>query len=400
MITSKYKLGDLCEFINGGTWTQKEYDFVGVKVVQVTNLVDGSVNTEDLKILGYNSYEKYKKHELKENDLVIATVGSHPTQPNSVVGRASCIPKEAEGYLLNQNAVCIRSISNKLDQKYLVYLGKSELMKNYIAAHARGSANQVRMSISALKEFTHSFPDIDQQIKIANILTNYDNLIEDNLKRILLLEETAELIYKEWFVNFRFPGFEKCEYIDGLPSNWCRDKLGANIEFVKGKKPKKLLEVSKENSVPYLLVDVLEGGKFLYTEESKVPLALENEVIMIMDGSRSGTIYKSLYGAIGSTMAIIRIIKNVLDNEYIYYFLKLNQTHIKQNNTGSAIPHANKEFIKDMEIIIPEKSIIKKFSCYARNISKQISLLKIQNNRLKEARDILKEKLVRGEIKI
>ncbi|MGE6260702.1 restriction endonuclease subunit S [Heyndrickxia sporothermodurans] len=392
MITRNIKIKEIGEIVTGKTppTKSKEYygdDYVFIKPTYIN--MDSRYFDNVVEKVSTEAFEKYKSSFVPANSVCVVTIGS--------IGEKICLTKEIS--LTNQAINTIVPFTDKYDNIFVYYLLKYNLFK--VKAMNNGtSSGRENVSKTAFENIEVECPDLPTQKRIAKILSSYDDLIENNLKRITLLEETAELLYKEWFVYFRFPGYDKCEFIEGVPSGWSKIKLGAHIEFLKGKKPKNILEISSENSVPYLLVDVLEGDKFLYTEDSEVPIALENEVIMIMDGSRSGTIYKSIYGAIGSTMAIIRVNKNVLDNEYLYYFLKLNQTHIKQNNTGSAIPHANKEFIKDMDIIIPEKSIVKKFNTYAKNISKQISYLKLQNNRLKEARDILIPKLMRGEIEV
>lgn len=191
------KLGEIAEFTNGGAWNSKEYTDYGVSVVQVTNISNNTINLDQCKYLSYESLKKYQKHLLFEGDLVIATVGSHPTQPNSVVGKAAIIPKFAQGSLLNQNAVRISPKNENLDKKYLGQLGNSQFFRNYIIACARGSANQVRMSIELLKEMDVYLPPLPIQKRIASILSNYDDLIENNTRRIEILEQMVKLIYEE-----------------------------------------------------------------------------------------------------------------------------------------------------------------------------------------------------------
>lgn len=404
------KLGEICEFINGGSWTQKEYDNTGIKVVQVTNLVDGTVNTENLKILNNSSYEKYKKHELKENDLVIATVGSHPTQPNSVVGRAVCIPKSVEGYLLNQNAVCIRSISKKLNQKYLVYLGKSELMKNYIAAHARGSANQVRMSISALKEFEYSFPDINKQEKIANILSSYDDLIENNLKRIKLLEETAELIYKEWFVNFRFPGYEKCEFIDGIPSEWKTIKVKEFGDVITGKTPSTKKAEYYGDEIPFIKTPDMSNGIYVVnTNQSLSEVGAKSQENKFIP---KDAILVSCIGTLG----VVALAKELSQfnqqinaivckkKEYIHYlyfkFKSLKEYLEGLGSNGATMGNVNKNKFENIDILKPNGKLLEEYYNFSEPIFKEILNFQLSNQKLKEARDILIPKLINGEIEI
>jgi type I restriction enzyme S subunit len=194
----------IAEFINGGAWNQTEYSDQGVPVVRVTDIKNETVDLSDCKFLPESSLGKYARHILRTGDLVICTVGSHPTQPGSVVGRAAVMPDSANGALLNQNAVCIRSSSPEVDQGWLGYLGRSQTFHDYIISCARGSANQVRMAIGLLKEMPVEVPPLPLQRRIAGILSAYDELMENSQGRIRILESMARALYREWFVHFRF----------------------------------------------------------------------------------------------------------------------------------------------------------------------------------------------------
>jgi type I restriction enzyme S subunit len=206
----KLMLQDICDFVNGGPWSDREYADSGIRVVKVSNMHGGTiVPRKDDNYLPVSKYEKYKKHELKFNDIVVASVGSHPTQPGSVVGRTSLIPSEYAGAFLNQNAVCLRVKRHDLCcQRYLFYLSKTILFKHHIESRARGSANQVRMAVGELKKFVADYPQVHAQEKIAAIVSAYDELIVTNRRRISTLETLGEEIYREWFVRKRYPGHE------------------------------------------------------------------------------------------------------------------------------------------------------------------------------------------------
>ena len=183
----KYKMDDIAEFINGGAWSDKEYTETGIPVVKVTNLKNGTVDLSDTSFIPESSLDKYSRHLLQKGDLVIATVGSHPNLVASAAGRVTIIPSHAEGALLNQNALCLRTKSDKVHQGYLGYLGKSDVFQGYVKSIGRGAANQVRIALGLIKEFTFDFPPLPTQRKIANILSAYDDLIENNLKRKILM---------------------------------------------------------------------------------------------------------------------------------------------------------------------------------------------------------------------
>jgi len=224
-------LDEVVEFTNGGAWDQSEYTDEGIRVARVTNFVNESIDLSECKYLSHESFEKYQKHELHEGDLVVATVGSHPSQPASAVGRPIRVPRSASGCLLNQNAVCIRPKRNdELNQRFLFFFAKTDQFKQYILSNARGAANQARMSIERLRQMPLSLPPLTTQRKIAGILSAYDDLIENNTRRIAILEAMAQAIYREWFVEFRFPGHEKVKLVDStlgkIPEGWKVSTLG------------------------------------------------------------------------------------------------------------------------------------------------------------------------------
>lgn len=119
------KLGEICDFLNGGAWSDKEYVLTGLPVLKVTNCKPSGFALSDIDYLPYSAAEKYAKNKLELGDVIIATVGSHPNLKDSAAGRSCVVNSMVEGYYLNQNAVCMRTKdSDVLDQGYLGYLSK------------------------------------------------------------------------------------------------------------------------------------------------------------------------------------------------------------------------------------------------------------------------------------
>ena len=226
-----YVLEEYADVINGGAWTEDEYSSDGIKVVKVTNMVGGTISGDNISYLPLSAFDKYKAHILYAGDLVLATVGSHPDQPNSVVGKTAIIPKEYDKAFLNQNAACIRVHDrSKVNPHFLKYITKTVLFKHHVESRARGSANQVRMAIGELKKFRCKFPFLSIQEKITAILSAYDDRIENNNRRIAILEKMAEELYREWFVRLHFPGHEKVKIVKGVPEGWEVKRFEEEIE--------------------------------------------------------------------------------------------------------------------------------------------------------------------------
>jgi len=193
---NKFQLSDVAEIINGGAWSDKEYVDNGIPVARVTNFHDYSIDLSEAKYLPETSLARYEKHLLRNHDLVVSTVGSYPTQPNSVVGKPAIVSTSVAGALLNQNAVIIRSKdSSVLDQRFLAFYGLTRNFRGYIESRARGAANQVRMSIALLKELELTLPPIEVQRQVSNILIDLSDALDNNTRRIAIFEEMARRIY-------------------------------------------------------------------------------------------------------------------------------------------------------------------------------------------------------------
>ena len=226
------KLGEICDFYNGGAWKQSEFAETGYPVLKVSNCKNSGFEIDDVSFIPYEIAQKSENNKLYIGDVIIATVGSHPNLIESAAGRSCIVTKKVQGFYLNQNAVCLRSKNcDILDQRYLGYLAASAPFKHYIQSCGKGAANQMRIAIGAIKEYEFLLPDIQIQRKIGATLAAYDDLIENNQKQIKLLEEAAQRLYKEWFVDLRFPGHETAPIADGVPEGWQRKTVAECLSF-------------------------------------------------------------------------------------------------------------------------------------------------------------------------
>lgn len=359
------------------------YPLIQTSEIQASNLYINSFTKT------YNEFGLSQSKLWKEGTLCLSIVGAN-TAETAILGFDACFPDSVIGFNAFEN------ISDNLFVKYFFDFIKIELK-----SISEGTARE-NLSMEKLLSKKREVPNFNTQKRIANILSSYDDLIENNLKRIKLLEETAQNTYKEWFVNFRFPNYKHMEFDaeSGLPVGWEMKKVEDCIKVIKGKKPQKEYTTIGENRVLYLLVDVLERKETRFTENDGVQITTEGETLMLMDGSRSGLVFRSLEGAIGSTLAVFRIKNYDFGLDYCFNYFKYRETEIISKNTGSAIPHANKSYIYGMEIPIPSDKISSEFEAITNKIYKQIDILSSQNQNLKEARDILLPRLMNRTIEV
>lgn len=445
------KLGDHIEYVKGFAFKSKDYTETGIPVIRVSNFTDNSIDIKDVYHIPKERFSEFQKVNLIKDDIVIATVGSWPTNPSSVVGKTIRVPPEANNTLLNQNAVRIRSL-DKDEQLYFYYVLKDKSFSDYIISTAQGSANQASITLKSILDY--DLPNIDskeKRIKIGKTLATYDEKIRLNAQINQTLEQIAQALFKSWFVDFdpvrakvqalsdglsleqaelaamqtisgktpeeltalsqtqpdRYAELAEaakafpCEMVevDGVevPKGWEVKPLGDLISFVKDKKPKAVSPKQEENMLPHILTSSLEGKYNEFCESNKLITVEYQNTIMLMDGSNSGRVAIGHNGVIGSTLAKINLDNNKLW-AVIYQFLKHKEADIQANTTGTTIPHTDKNRVNNYLMVIPDNFLLENFTELFDN-----SLLKIISNRnqiitLKKTRDLLLPKLLNGEL--
>jgi len=405
-------LGEIVEFTNGGAWNQSEYADAGIPVVRVSDIHDETVRLDGCKFLPPSSLDKYRKHLLREGDVVVATVGSHPTQPGSVVGRVACVPRTANGSLLNQNAVRLAPLDTRIDRSYLRYFSTTQTFRNYIIAHARGSANQVRMAISALRKMPIALPTLSTQCRIAGILGAYDNLTENNTRRIELLEEMARTIYREWFVNFRFPGHEKTSVKSGkgqIPEGWQVQKVTDAVDVdppttvrKEGVKPFVSMGSLSHNSMH--ITDIEEragnsGSKFRNGD------TLFARITPCLENGKTGFVQflpNSAAVGFGSTEFIV-LRSRTVSPEYVYLMARseeFRENAIKSMSGATGRQRVQEACFDRFFIAHPPSELLQSFQSVVTPMFRLAYVLSLKNENLRQTRDLLLPKLVSGEISL
>lgn len=384
----KVVLGEVCDFFNGGAWSDKEYVNEGIPVLKVTNCKSTGFQLDNLNYLSEKSREKYKKNNLIIGDIIVATVGSHPNLIESAAGRSCIVNSQVEGFYLNQNAVCIRTKDKRiLSQKYLGYLCKCADFQHYIQSRGRGAANQMRIAISSIKEYSFTLPDFENQQYIADILSAYDGLIENNQKQIKLLEEAAQRLYKEWFVDLRFPGHENMKIVDGVPDGWSRGLLKELISVNYGKDHKKAPD---DGNIPVYGSGGLmrKCNKSLFSGEA---------VLIPRKGSLNNIMYVDETFWTVDTM-FYATMKQPHTAVFVYFFVKAFDMY--SMNIGAAVPSMTTKILDAMDVVIPDKETLEKFDKLTKTYFNKIKTLQGQNERLKIARDLLLPKFMSGEVEV
>ena len=406
----KVRLGELCDFINGGAWSDKEYAPEGIPVLKVTNCKNSGFSLSELSYLPHSLEQKYIQNKLQRNDVIIATVGSHPNLVNSSAGRSVIVNSFVEGFYLNQNAVCIRTKDEEiLDQLFWGYYSKYYLFQNYIQMRGKGAANQMRIAISAIKNYPMPLPPINVQRHIASILSRYDSLIENYQKQIKLLEEAAQRLYKKWFVDLHFPGHENTKIVDGVPEGWEKKKVGEIGTVITGKTPSTSNKENYGGSIPFITIPDMHTGIY---PVSSVFLSEKGAESQSKKYIPQGALIVSCIGTAG----LVCITKErcqtnqqinslILDDKemlhYMYFvFLSLKEHLNNIGSNGATMTNVNKSKFEGIDIVVPSSCIIRDFSQRTTPYFENILSLQSQIRLLTEARDRFLPKLMSGEITV
>ena len=407
------KLGDICDFFNGGAWTQSEFTETGYPVLKVSNCKNSGFEVDDVSFIPHEIAQRSENNKLHIGDVIIATVGSHPNLVESAAGRSCIVTKKVQGFYLNQNAVCLRSKDcDVLDQRYLGYLAASAPFKHYIQSRGKGAANQMRIAIGAIKEYEFEIPDIHVQRKIGATLDAYDDLIENNQEQIKLLEEAAQRLYTEWFVDLRFPGHETTPITDGIPEGWKKDRADAFFNMSIGKTPpraEKQWFTDGGNGTPWISIsDMGNYGTYVFdTAEALTVEAISKHNVKVVPSDTVLVSFKLTVGRVSITTtdtctneAIAHfLISNSMLREYTYLYLKCFE-YDSLGNTSAISKAVNSKIIKGMPFVMPDNATITQFHKIAKPIFDAIKDKQSMNMKLAEARDRLLPKLMNGEIEV
>ena len=404
MSWEKVKLNDICLSISDGDHQAPPKSKKGIPFVTISNIT--KTNQFDFSNTMFVPQEYYdgldSKRKAKKGDILYSVVGSFGI-PVYV--------QDGTPFVFQRHIAILRPNLEKIIPRFLYY---TMLNGNfYLKADAAAvGAAQRTISLTALRNMEIEIPSIEIQNRIAKILSAYDDLIENNQKQIKLLEEAAQRLYKEWFVDLRFPGYEDTPIIDGLPEGWKKDRADHFFNITIGKTPpraEKQWFIDSSSGIPWVSIsDMGNSGAFvLETNEGITNEAVEKHNMKVVP---AGTIFVSFKLTVGrvaiattdmcTNEAIAHFyIQDDLQRAYTYYYLKYFE-YDTLGNTSSISKAVNSKIIKGMPFIMPDEPTITKFSEYVEPILNAIENKQITCAKLKEARDRLLPKLMSGEIEV
>ena len=393
-------LGEVCDQIGGIIQTgpfgsqlhESDYSDDGTPVVMPKDIIEGRIATDGIARVASEHVERLSRHKLKRGDIVYGRRGD--------IGRQALIKQDEEDWLCGTGCLRISLGDSIVDPLFLHYYLRQELVIGWIANQAIG-ATLPNLNTSILRSVPLRIPPLPLQRRIAGILSAYDDLIGNNTRRIKILEEMAGTIYREWFVHFRFPGYESISRVASplgpIPQEWEVTPLSSLVYFAKGRKPAETRREPLPGDIRLLLIDALRGGEAEFASPAKLVIAERRDTIMVMDGASSCDVAIGFSGAVGSTLGRFRTTRpEAFSPHALFRFLEGKAEEFKSKNIGAAIPHANKDYILSQPIALPPQAIAWRFHSHLEPIQSTIEILKSEIQNLRRTRDLLLPRLLSG----
>ena len=387
----KVKLKDICsKIIDCVNKTAPVCDYeTPYKMLRTSDIRNGQINTEGLKCVTKETFEKWNRRGYLQKGDVIFT-------REAPVGEVGWL-KDPKNLFLGQRLMFFRTDNNKCDNRFLFYsLSFSDNKRNIIAMSNGSTVNHLR--VPDCENIEISIPDLPIQHRIATILSRYDSLIENYQKQIKLLEEAAQRLYKEWFVDLHFPGHETTKIVDGVPEGWEKKKIGDFVTFYdKQRKPLSSMQrMNMEKIYPYYgaasLMDYVDNylfdGIYLLFGEDGTVITPDNHPVL-----------QYVWGKfwVNNHAHVLRG-KDRISTEFLYVLFR-NIT-ISDVVTGVAQPKISQGRLSEKMAMLPPITLIEKWSSIAGTYFFQLRNLSSQIRFLTEVRNRLLPKLMNGEIAV
>ncbi|MFA5609499.1 MAG: restriction endonuclease subunit S [Alcaligenes sp.] len=333
-------------------------------------------------------------------------------QPDDIIytrtGQVGLVFREQYGVVHN-NCFKVHPNVKVINRDFLYWILKGKYMYDYVNILASGAA-QPDLTHSKFKNIKITIPDLEIQEKIADLLSTYDELIENNNRRIEILEKTAEEIYKEWFVRMRFPGHDNTKFIKGIPEGWEVKRIGDLGRVETGKTPSTKKEEYYDGNIMFVKTPDMHNNMFtLNTEiylskegsDSQPKKLLPKNSIMVSCIGTGGVV--SINGELAHTNQQINsiILKDLKLREWTYFTLKSMKKTIELfGATGATMTNLSKGKFQNLKVLYPTDELIIKFNNINKDIFEEIKNLIFQNQNLIKQRDLLLPRLMNGTIEV
>lgn len=392
-------LGNLCHLITDGKHGDcNDAENSGYFFISAKDIRDGRICYEDARQIAESDFaETHRRTDLKPGDILLTNSGTIGRL--AIADDIEITPKTT----FQKSVAILKPKREKVLSRFLYYYLSANT--TVLINAATGSA-QKNLLLGELRRLPIPIPPLIAQDNIIAILKNYDELIDNNRRRINLLEDAARLIYREWFVHFRFPGHERVKITNGLPTGWDKLPLSSLCDDIREQ-----IEPSEiEATTPYIglehmprrSISLNDWGLASDVTSSKFKFQAGD----ILFGKIRPYFHKvgiAFVSGITSSDAIVIRTKTILHHPFVLGLVSSDEFVSIASKTvreGSKMPRADWKFLKTQEVIVPSQPILEQFNGIAVPIFEQLKTLSLDNRQLAQARDILLPRLMNGTIEI
>ena len=387
----------------GSQLHQSDYSEKGTPVVMPKDLISGHISEESIARVSDDHVERLSRHKIKVGDILYSRRGD--------VGRCAFASETEAGWLCGTGCLRVTIDTDKANPKFVFYQLQKADTSGWVEKHAVG-ATMLNLNTSILSSVPIDLPSHDEQNHIVGVLSAYDDLIENNQKQIKLLEEAAQRLYKEWFVDLRFPGHETTPIVDGVPEGWKVDRADTFFNMSIGKTPpraEKQWFTDGDKGTPWISIsDMGNSGTYVFhSTEGLTAEAISKHNVRVVPADTILVSFKLTVGRVSITTtntctneAIAHfLIPDGFLREYTYLYLKCFE-YDSLGNTSAISKAVNSKIIKAMPFVMPDSEILQRFHQVGKPILEEIKNKQKTNIYLAEARDRLLPKLMSGEIEV
>lgn len=390
---SKYKLSECCSSISDGDHLPPPKVDAGIPFITISDIDSSNRLNLDVKQFVpeeyYNNLKDIRKAQ--RNDILYSVVGSFGIP---------VIIKGNDKFAFQRHIAILRPDPTKVIPDYLFYIMKTYSFYMQADSVAIGAAQRT-ISLTALRNMTVELPSVDVQKKIASTLSRYDSLIENHQKQIKLLEEAAQRLYKEWFIDLRFPGHENTKIVDGVPEGWEKKSVSQIGTYLNGFafKPSDWQDTGK----PIIKIKEMGNGISSDTPRNngeRVPnkyLVRSGDLLFSWSATLMVIVWSGEEGWLNQHLFKVTPAEGI-GREFLLQSIGNAISEFANLTTGSTIKHIQRNKLDQVFINVSSEEIMQKYNRIAEPIRKQILFLSLQIRHLTEARDRLLPKLMSGEI--
>ena len=394
---------EYCESVRDGTHDTPKPTEAGYKLITGKHIKNGQIDPTGAYFISEKDYNAINTRSLVEQwDVIMSMIGT--------VGEAAVV-KEPPDYAI-KNIALFKTGGSELKGKWLAYYLQSSIAKGHMTGNMKGSSQQF-LSLKQLRELPVPITEEKQMQRIIDILSAYDSLIENNQKQIKLLEEAAQRLYKEWFVDLRFPGHEDTLVVDGVPEGWKKVLIKTIcLKINAGGTPSRSKKDFWTNAtIKWYKTGELEDCWLIDSDEyisedglnnSSAKLFPPNSVVMAMYASPTLGRLGILCSESACNQAALCLVadEGKISWQWLYHKLYELRDAFNAIAKGAGQQNISADLVKKTEIVLPPYVLITTFTERVKRLFELRLILQIQNKTLKEARDRLLPKLMSGEMEV